>query len=951
MNSRHHQHAAHETKTCRGPRKRASQLQTWAGVILLAVLTACGTEGGRGGRITAMISVGAPIEGAKARVYAIDSMTGNPVEGRAGGAVLAEARGSDASGRIDVHFPEDTTWNGPIQVVITGAELSYIDPTLSSGIENKVVVLPKDFRLTSLIQRYQTGTELTVPVTLWTSLADEAVLAYARGANPASLEKVPLESAIPVVDDLFAKHLSRPQSWDLRTSIPISTLTSAGPARNTVYAALSDVAIIKLAHQISGSTDIWANSTLTAYELLDLLRLDISDGLFDGRHKDAQLIARQAEYELSASTTRVELANALDSFIDSPANLTGLTRTTLQGLGILKNIALDTSILYPPEQDPTVADTVPPTVTLEAPLPEFPSTDTLLIKMSARDERGKVRRVRVRQRAVDFTNEYEAAWVGGVWEVLVSLKAGPNELDIWAEDTAIPVNSGETWNSPHRIRGVVFLDQSAPTVRLRGVHCYYSELRAPLKIEADGTPTVPGALKLRGARVDLYTQPEIHKTYVTSTWGGSDLPPAGIDLEGLNPRNLPFRRFSVSDSGEGPQSPLKSATWTIEASDGTTTDVSTGNAIPSEAQFPDGPSFNIVFTRETIPLLETTTASTVNLKVHITARDEAGNTTVSAPFELRYHLVATPLAYIKDETFAATYRADSLYIYSRVDKKYELLFKGNSLPERLAKLGRIEIFNPWPLPVAVQQSNALEYRISEDWHNSLTSIDPASVVSSDGHTFTRFEKWASQPTPGINMSNSCLARFDSACGLGWAGTSHLRHDIGSTTRLTCGSGTTPPSPGWMGIRQASNATVRYLLDEAPRKALQQELIDGQLVVVIPPASGSAPGYVAAFPGIKMDFARTWDAHVFSSSYRRFAGLFYDQGEIAYGCTEFAGQVLAARQHELKDWWQILNSARSSVTGGPVSFTARPVRIEGPVKRMVGPPPEPQNIPFAVDFSH
>ena len=54
-------------------------------------------------------------------------------------------------------------------------------PPPSDGSAPRVVQIPATFSMSSFVPQYRTGTLTVVPVTLLTTLADHAALAYARG--------------------------------------------------------------------------------------------------------------------------------------------------------------------------------------------------------------------------------------------------------------------------------------------------------------------------------------------------------------------------------------------------------------------------------------------------------------------------------------------------------------------------------------------------------------------------------------------------------------------------------------------------------------------------------------------------------------------------------------------------------------------------------------------------
>ena len=330
-------------------------------------------ELGTGGEFTIHVSVGGPLANVTIKVIAIDAVTGLPIVGREGGSELGTAGPTDAAGVAVATLSTNVSWDGPVQLVVEGTGASYVDPSSPPGSAATRVFLPQDLRLTSYIPRYRTGTKVSAPVTLWTSLADAAALAYAQGRNHASPAPVPFERALPLIDDLFAGHLSRPLDWDLRSSVPLPVGDEVGTLRDVVYAALSDLAINQLARDLSEKNAVQPGAVITGYSLLELLRQDIADGEFDGLEEARPLSAGGVPgYALRADTTRFDSAQALDSFVDSEANGTGLDRKALLDFSIFDNISGDTSILYPPDVAPQPFDNRPPSVSFEI---TFPASD------------------------------------------------------------------------------------------------------------------------------------------------------------------------------------------------------------------------------------------------------------------------------------------------------------------------------------------------------------------------------------------------------------------------------------------------------------------------------------------------------------------------------------------------------------------------------------------------
>ncbi len=931
---------------------------------LAGLIVACGggtpvspVELPAGGTITVRVSAGAPLEGVSVTVYAIDPYTGLPIEGRPGGSLLGSSSGSSVTGELKVTLNDDVTWDGPIQLVVTGTDVSYIDPTGEAGTSR--VSLPDSFRMTSFVARYTTGTAVTAPVTLWTSLADAAALAYASGANPTSRTASPIEKALPLIDKLFSMHLSRPQAWDLRTSVPVRGDANVGSVRDVVFAALADLGLNQLARDISVTAGHPPGAVITAYQLLELLRADISDGLFDGRDGEAQLAARGGVYALTSRTTRFDLARALGAFLDGPANVTGLTRQSLESFSVFDNIALDRSLLYPANENPQDFDGLPPELELLAPLPEFVSEEALTVRVRAVDNAAGVARVRATVRGGVGEELVEGRRVEDHWELDLGIWRGQNTVLVWAEDAAVPTNSGREWSAPYSVSGRILRDDTQPAITPRGAHSYKSEAGAALKL-VNNEPVVPGALVLTGPKLDLQNFITIEKTYVTSSWGAEH--PTGEELEGSNPRNLPFRQFAVAFSGGELEAPLSDVTWRFEASDDGWASVheSEGAAIPSAIQDPGNRIFNVVFSRETIPLLSTTTARVVELKLFFSATDAAGNTTELGPYAQRYELLDTPLHFVLDDAYANREATNSIYAYFTNRALYGWLFNPingdiNTKDDKPARIGRIVVLNPWDVEMAVRQSSSPYFSLTETWEN-WTEPETGEMVEMDEKWFKRVENWASdRPVP----AHSCRNDYGSVCGYNWGSTKHIRYDRWLGGGLVCRDGKSLPGTSW---RTPANLTsnhlsARYVLREAGSEEFAERLKgDAAPSAVVPAASGSSPGRVVVFPGVDAEGLRrewhaTWDDGP-PGEHSQAAGIVYvEKGQGATCQTDGQPFPEALKRWEAETWRQRLLAAHSVLYGTGVAFQARPVYGTGDDRVETGPVPQGTTVPLSVNFNH
>lgn len=300
--------------------------------------------------LTVSVSAGAPLAGAQVDVYVLDD-SGAVRTSRPDRGLLASGT-TDKTGVAAITLPAPTTMDeyvsGLVQLVAHGASVAYDDP--SDPITR--ISLPTDLHLTTTISYTSgIGTALAAPVTLWTTLADAAALAYAQGRHPSSSAPMTLAAAMAITDPLLAQHMSRTITWDVRRVAPVSLTTPpAQSLRDAALAALPDIALNQLARELSISGSVTPGQVITAPILVRTLVADLAaDGRLDGHGPaGAQLeTAGTPPYYYSGSTTRFDLAQALDHWLALAANKSGLTHFDLQSAGVLDAITSDACMLYP----------------------------------------------------------------------------------------------------------------------------------------------------------------------------------------------------------------------------------------------------------------------------------------------------------------------------------------------------------------------------------------------------------------------------------------------------------------------------------------------------------------------------------------------------------------------------------------------------------------------------
>jgi hypothetical protein len=315
------------------------------------------------GTVNVTVSAGAPISGASVSIFALDNTTG-AVNANAGtNGLLGSCSSTDVNGFVSCTLSAEN-YEGPITVRASGTGLHYVDP--SDGFT--VISIPQTFVFTTTIGDYKTGAVISVPLSLYTTLADREAAAYAQGVHRTAAVPHLLTDALLATDPLFPAHLSS-TTWDLRSVVPVSLTTSPQSLRDVVLAALPDVALNQLARDESGAASVSAGGVITAITLTQLLSADVgADGQFDGLGNNAAQISTPGNpaQPLDASWLRFAMARSLDEWFSGPTNKSGLLSSDVQNAGVFDHVATDVSILFPAGVVPPPYDNSPPVATLLA---------------------------------------------------------------------------------------------------------------------------------------------------------------------------------------------------------------------------------------------------------------------------------------------------------------------------------------------------------------------------------------------------------------------------------------------------------------------------------------------------------------------------------------------------------------------------------------------------------
>ncbi len=340
---------------------RVGKRRAAAWLVVVVNLVTAGCSGGRPnfsksggtGTVNVYLSAGTPVAGATVSIYAIQDDTGqvNTAVGKSG--VIGNGGPTDSSGNVAITVSVPG-YSGPIQVVATGASLSFGDPTVvaSTGTSSaRTIQIPSDFSFTSYYATYVDGSAVSVPLTLLTTIADAAVRSYRQGLHPLHPGGKKLSVAMADRDPLFVQHIvNSPSAWNpaaLRTTMPTPLTSQAQTLTDGTLASVFDVALSQLAHDVANNTHF------PAFSVIDLTRLLVqdveADGVFDGRGTGGEQLVIQgspAEH-LNSQYLRIPLAAALDTWIQSKgANASGIQQSDLVAAGVFVSISGDKSDLF-----------------------------------------------------------------------------------------------------------------------------------------------------------------------------------------------------------------------------------------------------------------------------------------------------------------------------------------------------------------------------------------------------------------------------------------------------------------------------------------------------------------------------------------------------------------------------------------------------------------------------
>lgn len=332
--------------------------------------------------VSGVVEVGAPVLGATVQLFAFDDGVR--------GALLAQTETDENGGYV----LSELSGTGPVLVVATGG--TFVDP--ATGLTLSLRPLQE---LAAALPSIPAGLETTANVNAWTTLASVRAVS-AMNESPS------FAAALAFNESLFAQHLSRPGALSLTHARSADLLVDVpAPSDAAAILALAHGGLSQMAAQVSIDAG-GEPGQVTMIDLVEVLKRDAHDLVFDGKSDGTPLFLDGAFIEADSFVLRSLLAARVDNFVTNAPFYKGgqrvlegvrnqastITREALIGPGLFyDDLALDRSVLFPLDVPVMPFDQEPPDLSLAfAGLPDVQSGAALVgvVAMNgvAQDESG-----------------------------------------------------------------------------------------------------------------------------------------------------------------------------------------------------------------------------------------------------------------------------------------------------------------------------------------------------------------------------------------------------------------------------------------------------------------------------------------------------------------------------------------------------------------------------------
>ncbi|MCC6805801.1 MAG: hypothetical protein IT381_00125 [Deltaproteobacteria bacterium] len=569
-------------------------------------------------RITGRALLVAPIANAHVTVLRLAAAT--PDE------PIAETMTND-KGEFDLELPFAT--NGDLLVQVLGDRGgSTLEPV--TGVAP--ISLSENDRLAALAVGTKVGDQITVMINpLSTLVAARSVAEFRSGAR--------LGDAYKKNVDLFSAHFRTASPW---LAAPVDLTAGSAPGLATgVIAGLVLIGLSQHALELGSRADVNDVSIVNSLVLLRLLVADLQDGIFDGKNGETPLKVVGNVF-IDAETTRLSLAKSIESWLDSPANKTALTKRDVSQ--VTSAIREDLSELYPAAETPpqeipeTQQSGAPPAITITSPQPNQTLGTTDLVSGYVED--------------ADSVSSFTLLLDGK--HILIPLDtstptkwsfAFPPDLDTGSHVLQVTALDAKGNQSSKQV--AFAYDKTAPSVSL--VQCF-----APDDRVRAATVTIGGA------------------TYANTTTMGSCVEGAlsdgsqnfytYADLYEEGGERAPFIALSTTDTA------LASATYVVKVNDAV---VRTATPLPT-AQGPAA-THMITLSSAFLGLGATSVHAADSIAVEVTATDASANSSTRI-FRFHLTLIPTPLFIQEQPTDAVSSLVSHTFAANNVQELFHQTF-------------------------------------------------------------------------------------------------------------------------------------------------------------------------------------------------------------------------------------------------------------------------------------
>src|SRR5712692_3794112 len=486
------------------------------------------------------------------RAGGVDSISGRVIKGPVAGGLVSAYRldaqmrrgellgtsPTDGSGAFSIALP---AYSGQILLVANGGAYSEEAVGTQARLDG--------FDLTAVVPDYQALTTVSgiviTPISHW---AAGLAAHYVRDEG---------QSFTSAYNEAWQHLNGHFGNFDWRQISPTDVTDGGMPYDTAGKAGLLLAALSMQARSIAERAEQTPGSAVTAIALTKALYDDLSfDGYFDGQAGGNIILPTGGQltqqgptaYQLDGQSVRLTYALAVEHFLQSSRNGSRITPADASQLREALSSDSNPRIFRTPGQ---VYTSEPPTVEIVDAIPPVLPESPLGFRVRASNPRTTgVRMVYARNGSLDSVR---GTFSAGLWNFILPLSPGRNALAVWAEDNAIPPNSGENFGAPYRRSVEVSFTKVPPTVEFVGTPPQYTRSRPlPLQVRATN-PTRYGvgrvfaqvgtAAPLVGtftAGLWNFTLPLLDGRNAISIWAeDNDTPPASG--AGLDP---PYRRVA-----------------------------------------------------------------------------------------------------------------------------------------------------------------------------------------------------------------------------------------------------------------------------------------------------------------------------------------------------------------------------------------------------------------------